>query len=151
MHPFRGCNISLCCCETAQPNQILMSSTFIRFIVILIIALSVAFCVHIFILNMLKFPLFNDKIMLSYLINALLAGIIFFSLQKLKERYKNQIGFLFLFGSALKFVVFFILFFPSYKADGFMDKMEFAAFFVPYVVCLVLETYSIAQMLNKMS
>lgn len=128
-----------------------MSQTVSRFIVILIIALAVTFCLHIFILNALNLPLFNDKIVLSYLVNALLAGIIFFSLQKLKEKYKTQIGFLFLFGSAFKFVVFFILFFPSYKADGVMDKMEFAAFFVPYVVCLILETYSLSQMLNKMS
>jgi len=128
-----------------------MSQTVSRFIVILIIALAATFCVHIFVLNALNLPLFNDKIVLSYLVNALLAGIIFYSLQKLKEKYKTQIGFLFLFGSAFKFVVFFILFFPSYKADGVMDKMEFAAFFVPYVVCLILETYSLSQMLNKMS
>lgn len=127
-----------------------MPKTVSRFMVILLIALSISFCLHIFILNMLKLPLFNNRIIPSYLINALLAGVIFFSLQKLKERYKTQIGFLFLFGSALKFVVFFILFFPSYKADGVMDKMEFAAFFVPYAICLVLETYSLSKMLNKM-
>ena len=128
-----------------------MPKTVSRFIMILLIVLSISFCLHIFILNMFKQPLFNNRIILSYLVNALLAGIIFFSLQKLKERYKTQIGFLFLFGSALKFVVFFILFFPSYKADGIMDKMEFAAFFVPYAICLVLETHSLSKMLNKMS
>ncbi|HPF97226.1 MAG: hypothetical protein KDD16_00715 [Mangrovimonas sp.] len=128
-----------------------MPKTVSRFLVILVVALGITFSLHIFILNFFKQPLFGDKIVLSYVVNALLAGTIFFSLQKLKERYKTQIGFLFLFGSALKFVVFFSLFFPSYKADGVMDKLEFAAFFVPYVVCLVLETYSLSQMLNKMS
>jgi len=53
-------------------------------------------------------------------------------------------------GSFLKFIVFFLVFYPPYKMDGNMDKLEFAAFFVPYVICLVLETVFTARMLQKM-
>ena len=54
-------------------------------------------------------------------------------------------------GSFLKFAVFFVVFYPSYKADGDIQKVEFAAFFVPYVLALIVETYFASKMLNQMS
>ncbi len=87
---------------------------------------------------------------LSYVINFLLASIIYIGLYSFRNKIKTQIGFLFLAGSFLKFIVFFILFYPSYKADGSMASSEFAAFFVPYAICLVVETIFTAKMLQKM-
>lgn len=128
-----------------------MPKTVFRFVIVLLPLLVMAFGLHLFILNMRDLPLFGNKIVLSYSINAVLAIAIIMALFKLKERYKDQIGFLYLFGSGLKFLVFFIVFYPSYHSDGVMSKLEFAAFFVPYVICLVLETIFLAKMLNKMS
>lgn len=128
-----------------------MPKTISRFITSLLLTLGISFALHLLVLKQLDLPLLNNKITLSYTINAILAITILTALFKLKERYKTQIGFLFLFGSALKFVVFFLIFFPSYKADGVMDKLEFAAFFIPYVLCLILETVYLSKMLNKMT
>ena len=128
-----------------------MPKTISRFITSLLLTLGIFFALHLLVLKQLDLPLLNNKITLSYTINAILAITILTALFKLKERYKTQIGFLFLFGSALKFVVFFLIFFPSYKADGVMDKLEFAAFFIPYVLCLILETVYLSKMLNKMT
>ena len=127
-----------------------MKHTFILFSVKLIILLIAAFAIHIFILNSNSLPIFENKIVLAYAVNAVLAISIFGFLFKMKNKYKDQLGFLFLGGSFLKFIVFFIVFYPFYKADGDISKLEFAAFFVPYLLSLVLETFSLAKWLNKM-
>ncbi|WP_033959610.1 DUF6168 family protein [Psychroserpens jangbogonensis] len=127
-----------------------MKHTFTLFSLKLIIVLAAAFAIHLFILSVNSLPLFDDKIVLAYIVNAVLAITIFGFLFKMKEKYKDQLGFLFLGGSLLKFLVFFIVFYPFYKIDGNISKLEFAAFFVPYLLSLVLETFSLAKWLNKM-
>ena len=42
-----------------------------------------------------------------------------------------------------------MLFYPTYNADGDADKIEFLAFFVPYALSLILETYTLVKILNK--
>ena len=63
---------------------------------------------------------------------------------------KTQLGFLFMVGSALKFAVFFIVFQPIYKQDGEVSSLEFLAFFIPYTLCLIFETFSLSKLLNKL-
>ena len=108
------------------------------------------FLIHIGILNFLVLPLFENKIILSYVINLLLAAIIFTAIYRLKETQKDNLGFLFIGGSFIKFLVFFLLFYPFFKLDGNIDKLEFSSFFVPYIVCLVIETTSLSKFLNKL-
>lgn len=116
-----------------------MNKVFIRLIFILLIGLGVVFSLHLTILYFLKLPLFDNAIMLAYGLNLLLAIFIFGMIFKLKKSYKEQLGFVFMLGSLLKFLVFFVVFFPGYKADGDITRVEVATFFVPYVTCLVLE------------
>ena len=116
----------------------------------LFLVLVVVFIIHIGILNFLGLPLFENKIVLSYVINFLLAAIIFTAIYRLKEKQKDNLGFLFIGGSFVKFLVFFLLFYPFFKADGNIDKLEFSSFFVPYIVCLVIETTSLSKFLNKL-
>lgn len=112
--------------------------------------LSLVFLIHIGTLNGLKFPMFENKIILAYVVNVLLAiGIVGF-LYSIREKQKNNLGFIFMAGSFLKFLLFFLLFYPSFKADGDMSRLEFASFFVPYMICLVLETVSLSKMLKKL-
>jgi hypothetical protein len=127
-----------------------MKNTFTFFSVKLSLVLLVAFAIHLFALSLKSLPLYDNKIVLAYVVNAVLAILIFGFLFKMKDKYKDQLGFLFLGGSILKFVVFFIVFYPFYKADGAISKLEFAAFFVPYILSLVIETFSLAKWLNKM-
>ncbi len=127
-----------------------MNNPFLSFTIKVIALLTLAFCIHIGILKILELPLFNDKIILSYTVNLILVIVIFGILYLLKEKYKSQLGFLFLAGSFLKFVVFFIVFYPIYDADDNISKLEFAAFFVPYVLGLIFETYSLSKWLSKL-
>ena len=127
-----------------------MNNTFTRFSSKLTIILAFVFGIHAAILSLIDKPVFENKIVLSYVINLLLAIAIFGFLYKYRERFKSQIGFLFLAGSFVKFAVFFIVFYPVYKGDNDISSLEFAAFFVPYAICLVLETSSLVKWLNKM-
>ncbi len=127
-----------------------MKNPFIKFSIQAIVLLVVVFCIHIIILNTLGSPLFDNKIILSYGINLILIIAIFGLLYLLKEKYKDQLGFLFLAGSFLKFAMFFIVFYPFYKLDDTITKYEFAAFFVPYAFGLILETTSLSKWLMKL-
>ena len=127
-----------------------MNISITNFSIKLTFTLLVAFGAHILALNYFELPLFDNKIILAYVINLILAIIIFATLHKLKDKFKEQLGFLFIAGSFLKFIVFFIVFYGTYKADGVIKKPEFVAFFVPYILCLTIETFSLAKWLNKL-
>lgn len=127
-----------------------MKNPFLSFSLKAVSFLVAAFCIHISILSILQLSLLDNKIILSYIINLVLIISIFGILYLLKEKYKTQLGFLFLAGSLLKFAVFFIVFYPVFKLDGIVTKLEFASFFVPYITGLVIETISLSKWLNKL-
>ena len=120
-----------------------------QFVLFLLLSLILVLCAHLGLLYVWELPLFGNLLPWSYGINFLLAIFIFFPLYFFRERFKYQIGFLYMAGSLLKFLVFFIVFYPAYKADGEMARLEFAAFFVPYAICLILETLFTSKMLHR--
>ena len=122
---------------------------FTKFSLTLIIVLSIVFGIHIFVLSQLELPLFDNLIVASYLVNCSLALVIYLSLFLLKNKMSEQIGFLYMGGSFVKFLFFFIFFYPYYKLDGGLDSLEFAAFFVPYVISLIFETLGVMEFLKK--
>ncbi len=115
----------------------------------LFVGLAVTFLLHLFILHLLKKPLFDNRIIAAYIVNLLLAVIIYFTLFKLKEKYLEQLGFIFMFGSMLKFLVFFLFFYPTYKSDGDIRPVEFSTFFIPYAISLIFETLGVIRFLKK--
>ncbi len=125
-----------------------MSPTF-KFIISIAISLALAFGVHLIILYNLNFLLFDNLIIPAYLINLFVAIGIYLGLYHFKKKYKELLGFLYLGGSFIKFIIFFIVFYPSYKLDGEMDSLEFAAFFVPYSISLFIETFGVINFLKK--
>ena len=96
------------------------------FILSLFTILPIVFCIHIAFLNFFELPLFESKIILAYIINATIALIIFLLLFLLRKKYRDQLGFLFMGGSMIKFAFFFLLFYASYKYDGKFTAQEFA-------------------------
>lgn len=126
-----------------------MMGPVINFSLKLVAALAVVFGIHIFILDTLKLPKFNHLIVESYLVNAFLAIIIYTSLFLLKKKYLDVLGFIFMAGSFLKFGVYFIFFYPSFKADGLIIKQEALSFLIPYIFSLIIETYFLVKLLNN--
>ena len=122
----------------------------ISFSIRLVLVLFFTFVLHLVLLQITEHPLLENKIVASYIINTFLTIAIFYGLFLLKDKYNTQIGFLFLGSSFLKFSIFFIVFYGSYKANGNIDKLEFLAFFTPYSLCLILETIYLSKWLNEM-
>lgn len=122
----------------------------VQFIILITAALGLSFAIHSFFLDSRGLPRYDNLIVRSYFINGLLASLIYLILFLLHEKLKNQIGFLFIGGSLVKFIVFFILFYPTYKLDGNMERVEFFAFFVPYLIALFIETFFTFKMLKKL-
>lgn len=112
--------------------------------------LVAVFGLHLFVLYKLDKPMFADRIVLAYVLNFLLALTVFWIINQYKTRFKQALGFLFMAGSLLKFVVFFFFFYPFYKTDGLIQTNEFIAFFVPYALSLIAETRVSVKLLNRL-
>lgn len=121
-----------------------------QFLLWLLSSLLLAFGLHLGIRYSQALPIFEHLIVRSYTTNALLAASIFMGLYTFRHRFKHQIGFLFMASSFLKLGVFFCGFYPTYIHNGTIDPLEFIAFFVPYSIALILETYFTTQLLKAL-
>ena len=74
-----------------------------------LVFLSAAFAIHIFVNTLMFVPVFQHQILASYAINTALAVGIFWGLTSLKKKYNKQIGFLFLASSVVKFLALFVI------------------------------------------
>ena len=120
-----------------------------QFFFILTPSLICILALHLITLNYVSSPIFENKIILSYLINYFFALAIFILLITLKEKYAETLGFIFFGGSTLKVIIFLIFLYPTYKLDGDITKLEFTSFFIPYAFCLIIEVMSLLKILNK--
>lgn len=126
-----------------------MKKTNFKFLTVLLLVLAVVFAMHLFIIKNMGMPIFSDRIVLSYLLNNALAASILIFIQSKFNKKSSHTGFIFLGGSGVKFLVFFLVFYPFYREDGTMSTSEFAAFFVPYATCLILEVAFLSKQLNN--
>ncbi len=120
-----------------------------KFSLALLLVLVLVFSCHILVLHQLEYPLFENRIVAAYVLNYVLAIGIYLTLFLLKTKMSEQIGFLYMGGSFVKFLFFFLFFYPYYKLDGGLDSLEFTAFFVPYMISLIFETLGVIEFLKK--
>ena len=120
-----------------------------RFVTVLILINLICLFFHIGALYTLNQPFFEAQLLDAYLVNFLLAIILYFFMTKFRYKLESSLGFVFMGGSGLKFAAFFIWFYPNYKADDIITKIEFSAFFIPYAANLVFETAYLLKTLNS--
>ena len=121
----------------------------VGFILILFSILLAVFIIHIIILQFLNHDFFANRIIISYIGNFALTVAIFTFIFKNKENKTESLGFFFLAGTMVKFLLFFIFINPFFIQDGLVSRMEFLSFFVPYAVALFVETQQLIKVLNK--
>ncbi|WP_457610554.1 DUF6168 family protein [Lutibacter sp.] len=126
-----------------------MTKSIFSFCIKLLLIVSIVFAIHIGILFLLKIPLFENKIISAYIVNVILAIVIYIGLIKLKKNNEQILGFVFLIGSFLKFSIFFLYFYPTYKQDGSMSTLEATSFLTPYFVCLTVEIFYLSKLLTS--
>src|SRR5690606_3690111 len=122
-----------------------MKKTTFKFLTVLLLVLAVVFAAHLFILQNMEMPIFSDRIVLSYGINYALAAAILIFIQSKFNKKSSHTGFIFLGGSGLNFLVFFLVFYPFYREDGTMATSDFAAFFVAIDSCLIFEVACLSK------
>jgi len=123
----------------------------ILFVSILIVGLFLLFHLQAWFLENNGYDLFSTQLAKSYVLNAIMAMIVFFAIYTFRNKYRDLLGFFFLGGSLLKFTLFFIFLYPAFKQDGVLERLEFLVFFVPYGFALVLETFFLVKLLNNVS
>jgi hypothetical protein len=114
----------------------------------LLIFLLPSYYVQLYVYELLEKNIQVYQLQLAYGVNTMLIVVIFSILMLLRKKYDNQLGFLYMFGSFVKFVVFYVVFYPVFNADGEITKLEFSLFFVPYLISLVVETISLIKVIN---
>ena len=121
-----------------------------RCLVLLILVLSISFGIHAFVRTSFELTPFGDLLIWCYVTNLVLAfGIVVF-IHSLRHKMKTQLGFLFMGVSFLKFLLFFIFFYTSFRQDEVISQCEFSSFFVPYFLALIIETYFTAVLLKNL-
>jgi hypothetical protein len=121
----------------------------VSFFLLLSLISCIAFAGHVFVLKQLSKPLFDNLIIQAYLLNLVFASIVYAIILFLSKKHENILGFVFMSSSLIKFGLFFLFFSPTYRADDEMSRIEFLTFFIPYAVCLIIETTFLIKQLNK--
>ncbi|GGZ89051.1 DUF6168 family protein [Algibacter mikhailovii] len=111
---------------------------------------AIAFLIHFLINRLIESAVTVYQLLYSYAINILLACGVIILLFVFKKKLQDQLGFLFMGASLLKFVFFFVLFYPEYNADGDLTRLEFLTFFIPYAICLITESVVLSKFLNSL-
>jgi len=114
-------------------------------VLILLALLHIAF----FYARSVELPL--DLIAMGYVVNFAMAVAIYYVMVQLAKKQNKNLGFVFLFGSTLKFAVYFLIFDSLFMQDGSLSKVEFFTFFIPYITCLIMETLVLVKLLKEIN
>ncbi|WP_299213060.1 hypothetical protein [uncultured Aquimarina sp.] len=123
-----------------------MLQNLVRFTILFILIVLGGYLAHKSIINHFFAGENIEIVDLSYKFNAAFTFAFTSTIILLSKKYKDQIGFIFLAGSFVKTGIFLALI----KMNNIeIDKSVFLDFFIPYLVCLSLEIYYIAKLLNN--
>ncbi len=121
------------------------SFTFLAQVVIILVFVGI---LHYAVLYAREWAIVLPDMGLAYILNLLLAVGIYGAMLQFAKQQSSYLGFLFLVGSVLKFAAYFIILEPVFDRDGTLSKVEFFYFFVPYLSCLLAETFALLKLLR---
>tara|TARA_B110000014_G_C19956769_1_gene495136 strand:- start:397 stop:774 length:378 start_codon:yes stop_codon:yes gene_type:complete len=119
-----------------------MNKQLIKFHLYLFVVLGVSYFIHNYIVS------FN-QLFLLYALNLVIAIFVYWLVFLLRNKQKEYLGFYFLAGTLIKFIVFFVIVLPIFKEDNIVSKTEFLSFFTPYLLSLLVETKYLISLLNS--
>lgn len=126
-----------------------MIKSLVRFVVVFGAILSITFLIHASTRSYLKIGSFEMNIVVNYMFNFILTSVFYFVLLYFRQKKSKQLGFIFLFSSMLKLLLFFVILKPLISDGSGERTQEFITFFVPYGISMISETYSIVTLINK--
>ena len=113
-----------------------MNNALLAFYAVLITSLTTSFVIHNTLIEI-------ETLLTFYIVNAVIAAGIYNVAYFFRKTQQDYLGYYFLAGTAIKFVVFFIYVLPKFKEDGEQTTEEFFSFFTPYMIALLVETISL--------
>ncbi len=126
-----------------------MTKSIIKYLAILSGLMVLSFVLHLVVLGAADFYLISKQILGCYLFNYIIAIATYLGLILFKDKLSSSLGFVFMGGSMVKFGLFFLLFYPSFNQDGDISRIEFASFFIPYAISLIVEVVFLVKTLNN--
>lgn len=119
------------------------------FVLKLLIILTASFITHAYLQDYYGVGFYENQLLLCYAFNFVLTLIFFSILTVFIQKNKGNTGFVFLYSSLIKFLLFFIFIYPGYDNFDGVRSPEFASFFIPYSLSISLEIYYLIRLLNK--
>lgn len=110
----------------------------------------VFFLIHIFVLSFNQVQLTSSFIFPSYIFNFVISILVLIIITKLGKSKNFYLGFVFMFLSGVKLLIFLLIFYPVFNYDNKIDIIEKTSFLVPYFLGLILEIASVIPQLKKM-
>ena len=110
----------------------------------------VFFLIHISVLSFYQVQLTSSFIFPSYIFNFVISILVLIVITKLGKSKNFYLGFVFMFLSGVKLLIFLLIFYPVFNYDNKIDIIEKTSFLVPYFLGLILEIASVIPQLKKM-
>ncbi len=124
-------------------------STLLKFSAKLLLLMTGLFWLHTFAINQLGYTVQDELLRSCYLFNTLIALVFFLLLLLVLKQDPSILGWVFLLTTGLKFLLFLILIYPSFQADGLSPKQEFLTFFIPYAAATTLKIHQLIKIFNR--
>ncbi len=115
-----------------------------KFIIYYSLILFLIYQAHIFFLDLQNSS--SNLIYNSYIFFYLFS-VFFFLFIYLKTKKNAHLAIIFLIGSTIKLIAFFLIFRPILFQDNFIDKLEISSIIVPYIFSSVFIIYSLSKLL----
>jgi hypothetical protein len=120
----------------------------IDFFIVLLICLLAVFFAHLAIKKTMGELLFSNRIIESYLLNFCLGYTSFIVLIFSIKKYMSSLGYILIYISFLKFLIFYFLFKPYYNINQSVEIGEFLTVIVPYSITLTAEIFHLSKVLK---
>ena len=117
----------------------------LRFSFLLLFSVGIAYALHVFLYRQFSSQDPMELINFAYKFNVGITFLFGSTIILASEKLKEQLGFIFMVSTAVKLGVFVFL----VKTSGYdLEKSDFLHFFIPYVVCAVIEIVYVIKILN---
>lgn len=67
----------------------------------------------------------------------------------LHKKHKDKLGFIYIGGSILKFIIAYVILRPVFNDDAQISRPEFLSLFIPYLVALAFNTWAMQSLLKE--
>ncbi len=113
------------------------------------VLLLTSFAVHALSQQKLFNDLYANHLILSYSLQMILAVATYTLLMVLHKKHKDKLGFIYITGSILKFIIAYVVLRPVFNDDGQISRPEFLALFIPYLLALAFNTWAMQSLLKE--